>query len=161
MEVRQAEVVSVLQLRVPAVCHEDDVLLHVLLHDEPRTAAQAQAFPLTNGVEPEAFVLADNLACLDVDNLALLFAQEAAQEVVVVYLTKEADALAVLASGTWQLGIKSNLPYLLLHQMSYRKERMAELFVAELREEVRLVLDWVFRRTEPHLASICCLYRCI
>ena len=36
--------------------------------------------------------------------------------------------------------------------MPYREERVAELFVAELREEVRLVLDWVFCCAEPHLA---------
>ena len=39
VHVRQTEVVAVLQLGVPSVSNEDDVLLHVLLHDKPRSTA--------------------------------------------------------------------------------------------------------------------------
>ena len=143
---------SVLQLSVPTVRHKNDVLLDILLHDEPRTAAQAKSLPLSDGVEPEAFVLADDLARLDIYNLALLLAHEATDEVVVVYLSEEADTLTVLASGTRKFGIERYLSHLVLHEMPYREECVAELFVAELRKEVRLVLDRVFCCAEPHLA---------
>ena len=39
VHVRQTEVVAVLQLGVPSVSNEDDVLLHVLFHDKPRSTA--------------------------------------------------------------------------------------------------------------------------
>ena len=42
----------------------DDVLQDVFLHDKPRTATQSHAFALADGVEPVAFVLADDLARL-------------------------------------------------------------------------------------------------
>ena len=38
VHVGQAEIVSVLQLGVPSVCHEDDILLDVFLDYEPRAA---------------------------------------------------------------------------------------------------------------------------
>ena len=163
VEVCQTEVVSVLQLRVPTVCYENDVLLYILLHNEPRTATQAQAFPLANGVEPKAFVLSDNLTRFDVYNLSLLFAHKTTQEIVIVYLSEEADALTVLASGTRQFGIECNLAHLFFHEMAYRENGMSELFVTELRKEVGLVLDRVFSCSEPHLTvplGVCSVMAC-
>lgn len=87
MEVGKAEVVAVLQLRVPAVGYEDDVLLDVLLDHEPWAAAQAEPLALPDGVEPVAAMCADDLARLDVNDLSFLFAHEAAHKVVVVDLS--------------------------------------------------------------------------
>ena len=112
----------------------------------------AQALALPDGVEPVAAMRADDLARLDVNDLAFLLAHEAAQEVVVVYLAEEADALTVLASGTRQLGIEGNPSHLLLHQVPDGEERVAELFVAELSQEVGLVLYGVFGCAQPHQA---------
>ena len=163
VEVCQTEVVSILQLRVPAIRHKDDVLLDILLHNEPRTTTQAQAFPLTDGVEPKAFVLSDNLTRFDVYNLSLLFAHKTTQKIVIVYLSKEANALTILASGTRQFCIEGNLAHLFFHEMAYRENGMSELFVTELRKEVGLVLDRVFSCSEPHLTvplDVCGVMAC-
>lgn len=64
MERHDGEVLLVGRRRVVAMRDIDDVLLDVFLDDEPRTATEAHAFALADGVEPVAFVLADDLARL-------------------------------------------------------------------------------------------------
>ncbi len=58
VETMQVDCLPVLRFRVVAVGDVDDVALDILLDDEPRTAAQAQSFPLADGMEPIAVVLA-------------------------------------------------------------------------------------------------------
>ena len=149
MEVGKAELVAVLELGVPAMGYEDDVFLDVLLDDEPGTATEAEAFALPYGVEPEALVTTYDLTGLDVDDTSFLLAHELTYEVVVVDLAEEADALAVLAVGTGQVGVEGDAAHLFLHQMADGEDGVGELLVGELCEEVGLVLDGVFGRAEP------------
>ena len=94
--------------------------------------------------------MSHHLACLYVDDLALLLTHEAAQEIVVVDLSQEADALAILASGTGQLGIDGYLSYLFLHQSAQRKDGVLQLVIGELCQEVGLILDRVNGCSQPH-----------
>ena len=140
----------VLQVRVPSVGHEDDILLDVLLHHEPRASAQSQPLALAYGVKPESFVASQHLSRFDVDDASFLFAHELADEVIVVNLAQETDALAVLAVCAGQVCIKGYATHLLLHQMPDGEERVAQLRIVELRQEVRLVLDGVTGCTQPY-----------
>ena len=142
-EICQFYQVSVLQLGVPAACYEDDVLAYVLLDDKPRASCQVQAFALADGVEPESLVCAQDAVGLDVDYLAFLFAEELAQEIVVVDFAQEAYSLAVLALGAGQMGVEGYLTDLVLHKWSEGADELAYLCVGELCEEVGLVLDGV------------------
>lgn len=58
VEICQFYQVSVLQLGVPSTGNEDDVLAYVLLNDKPGASCQAQAFALSDGMEPESLVRA-------------------------------------------------------------------------------------------------------
>ena len=78
------EVLLVGRRRVVAVRDIDDVLSDVFLHDKPRTATQSHALALSDGVKPVAFMLADEFACLQFDDVARQLAQIAAQVVVIV-----------------------------------------------------------------------------
>ena len=150
VQVGQAEVMTVLQPGVPAVRHEHDVLPYVLLDDEPGAAPESQPLPLADGVEPVSAMRADDLSRLDVDDASLLLSHKSAQEIVVVYLAQEADALAVLPAGRGQSGLYRDVPHLLLHQVSYGEERVLQLVIRELGEEVRLVLHGVLGRTQEN-----------
>ena len=154
MQVGQTEVVPILQLGIPSVCHEDDVLLDVLLHYEPRAATQTEPLALTNGVEPVTTMGAHHFTCFDVDDTSLLFAQEATQEIVVVYLAQETDALTVLAACRGQSCPYGNIAYLLLHQVSDGEDGVCKLFVRKLRQEVRLVLHRVFGCPQPNQSTL-------
>ncbi len=145
---------AVLQLRVPSVRHEHDVLLHIFLHHKPGSAAQSQALALTDGVEPEAFVASHNLARLDVDDASLLLAHETCEELVVVDFPQKADALTVLAAGTGQMCFLSNAPHLAFGQMTDGEQTVAELLVCELCQKIRLVLHRVGSRAQPHFAVL-------
>ena len=87
----------------------------------------------------------------DVDDFALLLAEEAAQEVVVVYFAQEADALRVFAACGRQLGLQGDAPHLFLHQVSDREEQTLHLHAGQLRQEVGLVLHRIFGGAEPGL----------
>ena len=54
MEILKREILLVRRLRVVAVTHVENVLLHILLDYEPRTAAEAQPLTLADGMEPQA-----------------------------------------------------------------------------------------------------------
>ena len=79
----------ILFLRVIAATHVDYVVVYVLAHDVPRAAAQAQALALADGVEPEAAVLAQLPSRLQFNNRPGALAQVAANEVVIVYVTRK------------------------------------------------------------------------
>ena len=95
---------------------------------------------------------ADDAVGFDVDNLSLLFPEETAQEVVVVYLSQKADSLRVLASCRRQFGFQGNFPHFLLHQVTDGEEQTLHLDARELCEEVRLVFHWVFCCAEPRFS---------
>ncbi len=58
MEIMEGEILLVGRLRVVAMTHVEDVVLHILLDHEPWTAAKAQALALADGMKPQTLVLA-------------------------------------------------------------------------------------------------------
>ena len=86
----------VLRNRVVALRHIYDVVRNVFLHHKPRSAAQAKAFPLANGMEPEALVTTKFLACFQLDDIARHFAQVFTDIIVVVDFSQEANSLTVM-----------------------------------------------------------------
>ena len=122
VEVVDDEFPSVGRLRVVAVADVEDVLRHVFLHHKPRAAAEAQTLALPDGVEPQAAVLANAATGLQLYHVAGLFAQVAADIVVVVNLAEEADALRVLAVGADKVFALSYLAHLVLHVMADGEE---------------------------------------
>ena len=52
VEVVDGEVALIGRRRVVAVGDVEDVLLHVLADDKPRSAAQSEALPLSDGMKP-------------------------------------------------------------------------------------------------------------
>lgn len=113
-----AEVVAVGLDGIVAVHHPQDVALHVLLDDVPGAAAEAEAFALPDGVEPEAAMHAQHATRLAVDDLSGLLAEVLADVVVVVNLAEEADALAVLAVSGQQMLALGDGPHFGLGQMA-------------------------------------------
>ena len=140
---------TVLELCVPAVSYEDDVLADVLLDDEPRSATETKPLALTDGVEPVAAMRAYHLASLDVNDAAFLFTHETAKEIVVVYLTEEADALTVFPSCRGESRLDGNVAHLLLHQVADGEDCVTKLLIRELCQEVSLILHRIFGSTQP------------
>ena len=64
MEVVDGEVLLVCCARFEALAHVQHVGSHILLHYVPRSAAESQSVSLSNGVKPQAAVLAYQLARL-------------------------------------------------------------------------------------------------
>jgi len=141
-------------LGVVAVGDEEDVFLDVLLDGEPGTAAEAEAVALTDGVEPESFVHAYLLACLDVDDQAGVLAEVTADVVVVVYLAEEADALRVFAVGVDEVLALGDAAHLVLGHAADGEDCLLELPGVELGEEVGLILDGVGGGAEPFPALL-------
>src|SRR5574344_2397326 len=93
----QIDNVAILCGRVVALRYVDDIFGNVLFHHKPWPTAEVEAFALSYGVKPIAFVGAQNLARFQFDNLSFFFAQIATDEIVVVDFPKKADALTVFA----------------------------------------------------------------
>ena len=125
MEIVEGEILLVCRLGVVAMAHVEDVVLHVLLDDKPWTAAKAQALALTDGVKPQALVLADALARLQLYHIARVLAQITADIVIIIDLPQEADALAILALGIHQMLLLSYLSNFIFHMMTDRKYRFS------------------------------------
>ena len=115
VETNQVDFFAILSLGGVALRNIEDIVLDVLFDYKPRSAAEEEAFALSNGVEPIAFVGAQYFACFELDNFAFLFAQIAAQEVVVVDFAQEADALTVFAFGRGELGLVGDLTDFAFH----------------------------------------------
>ena len=102
VEVEQVDAVAILRVGVVALRDVEHILFDVLLHHKPGAAAEEEAFALSDGVEPIATVGAEDFAGFQLNNLSFAFAQIAAEEVVVVNLAQEADALSLRsAEGRW------------------------------------------------------------
>ena len=115
----------------------------ILLHDDEvfvvGVGRQADALALADGVAVQAAMLADRLAG-GVRDRSGGVGDMPLQEVLHRHLAEEADALAVLAFGVRQLRVGGELAHLGLQQFADREDRLRELFLAEQREEVGLIL---------------------
>ena len=129
-----------------AVAHIHHIILHILLHHIPWSATQPKALALTDGVEPESVVLAKFFACFDFNNRALLHAKVATDKVVVVNLSEETDALAVLAVGVGHVHLLSDAAHFPLWQIADGEHQVQQLLVGDLSQEVGLV----FHRVNSH-----------
>ena len=88
--------------------------------------------PLSYGVEPQPAVLADVFSRFKFYDQSGLLSQISSYILVVVYLSEEADALAVLALCVDKMFALCNLPYFLLHVVSYGEYGLAQLPVVYL-----------------------------
>ena len=149
MEVVHFERLLVGRRRVVAVADVKDILCHILLHDKPRTAAEAQALALPDGVEPQPLVRAYLLARFQFDDISHLLAKIATHVFVVVDVAQEADALTVASLGIDEVLALGNLAHLVLLEMSDGEESLPQLPTLDLCQEIRLVFHGVGTRCEP------------
>ena len=147
------DVLAILVGGVIALTDQDDIAADVLLHDEPGAATQPEALALTDGVEPVALVLAEDLPCLTLDDEPFLLSEGALDELVVVHLPEEADALTVLAVSAQQMRLFSDTAYLALEEVTGGEEELGDLAEVDLRKEVRLVLHGVGSRSQIELIT--------
>ena len=74
MEIMNTEVLFIGCLRIVTVTDKKNILLNIFLDHKPRTTAEAQSLALSDGMEPQAFVLTNSLACFQFNHIARLFA---------------------------------------------------------------------------------------
>ena len=131
-----------------SVAHIYHIVLGILFHHIPRTAAQAKALALPDGVKPEALVLANLASGFNFNDVALALTQMAADEVVIVNFPQKANALAVLAKSVRHICLHSNSANLSLGHTADGEHQMLELLVGYLRKKVGLVLNRVDCRSQ-------------
>src|SRR5574344_894910 len=149
MEVMHGEIALVGSVWVVAMRHIQDVGSHVLLDYEPGATAEAQSLALSDGIKPQTAVLTYLLARLQFYHLAGIVAQISADIIIVIDFTQEADALRILSVCIHQMFAFSYLPPLILHVVADGEERLLQLPVVYLRQEVCLVLHGVRTGSEP------------
>src|SRR3954468_13946424 len=132
--------------RVIVALHYDELVRpEPLLGDIPsfavhlRHAADADALPLSDGVEGEADVLADHAPLRSLDRARRL-RQVAVQEFAEGPLADEADAGRVLFGVVWQPRFERQAPHLGLLQLAEREHHARELLLVQAMQEVALVL---------------------
>ena len=139
---------------VVAMGDVEDVVGDIFFDDEPGTSGEAHAFALTNGVEPEAFVLANATTRLEFDDVTWVFSKVTTDVVVVVDFSQETDALGVFAFGIDEVFTFCDLTDLVFDVMTDGKDGFTQLPVVDLREEVGLIFDGVRTGDEPFPASL-------
>ena len=90
MHVMDRERLLVGGFRIIAMRDVKNIFTNIFLYDKPRAAGEAHAFALADGVEPEAFVLADATTCLEFDDIARVLSEVATDIVVVVDFSQKA-----------------------------------------------------------------------
>ena len=149
MDIMDGEVGFVGGGGIVAVGDVEDVVGDIFFDDEPGTARETHAFTLTDGVEPEAFMLTDTTTGFEFDDITGVFTEITSDIVIVIDLPQKTDALRVLAPGIDEVFTLRNLTHLILHIMTDGKNRLAQLPIVDLREEVGLVLHGVRTGDEP------------
>ena len=99
VEIGEEELAAVLLPRVISVGYENNVFLNVFLDNKPRTATEAEALSLADGVKPIAVVSANLAPRFKLNDIAFLLSEELAEKTAVIDFSEEADALAVAALG--------------------------------------------------------------
>ena len=125
MEILKGEILLVRRLRVVTMTHIQNVVLHILLNHEPRTAAEAQTLTLSDSVEPQTLVAADALARLHLNHIARVLAQVSADVIVIVNLPQEANSLTILALGINQMLLFGYLTNFIFDVMTDRENRFS------------------------------------
>ena len=153
METRQVERTPVLQQVVVAVRDIKDVGLEIFFDHKPRSAAETEAFALTDGVKPIPLVLSDLFAGFYFDHIARSLAQEATNEVIVVDFSEKADALRIFAAGRRQTVLDGDAAHLVFLQVAEGKHDFLDLARFELCQEVGLILHRIGRSAQPCVVS--------
>ncbi len=89
IEVFHPEFITILLLGIITVGDVNNVILNILLHNEPGSSSQSQSFSLANGMKP---IAADEYPIfLPVSNsiTAPLFSQKATDKIVIIYLAQK------------------------------------------------------------------------
>ena len=136
---------------VIAMTDVENILLRIFLHHEPGTSPETETLTLPNSMEPVAAMLANLLACLELDDISNLFANIAADIFVVVDIAKEADTLRVFALGVDEMFALSDVADFILNIVADREDGFLQLPLIDLREEVSLVFDRVGTCGEPFM----------
>lgn len=153
MEVDEVEFLTVEAVAGVGVGNVDDVAINVFVHHKPRTASEAKALALADGVEPIALVLTYDVACFALDNGSLTGTEEGADIVGIVDLTQETDALAVATVGGGEMMALGELTHFVFEEMADGETEFTGLDIGELGEEVGLVLDGIGGRGQPELSG--------
>ena len=132
----------------------EDVVGDVFFDDEPGATGEAHAFALTDGMEPEAFVLTDTTTSFEFDDITGVLSEITTDIVIIIDLTQETDALGILALSIDEVFTLCNLTHFVFHVMADRKNRLAQLPIVDLREEVGLILYGVWTGDQPFPASL-------
>ena len=143
MHLVEVNLTSILLAGTVTTTHIDGVVLYILLHHIPWTSTQAKALALSNCVEPVAVMLSKFTSCLYLDYWSTLHSQVTANKVVVINLSQEANTLTVLASSVWQFYLLSDFTHARLGYRTNGENKMTQLVVGNLREEVGLIFDRV------------------
>lgn len=117
----ERKILLVGRLRIITMTHIQDIVLYILLNHKPGTAAKAQALALADGMKPQPLVLAYALARFHLYDIARFLAQITADIIIIIYLSQEADSLAVLALGIYQMLLFGYLANLILDMMADRE----------------------------------------
>ena len=149
VEIGEEELAAVLLPRVISVGHENNVFLNVFLDNKPRTATEAEALSLADGVKPIAVVSANLAPRFKLNDIAFLLSEELAEKTAVIDFSEEADALAVAALGWREMVRGGDASHLFFVEVSDWQQEFPNLLAGQLREKIRLVLHGVGRRCEP------------
>ena len=131
-----------------------DILLYILLDDKPRSTTKAESLALSDGAKPVSFMLSHQFSGFHLYGIALPFTEVTTQIVIIIYLSKEANALRILSFRIDKMIFLCNMAHFFLIETADRKECFLQLPVVNLCEEVGLVFHWVRRSDEP-LSSFC------
>ena len=120
-----------------------NIVIHILLDDEPRSTAKAQSFALTDGMEPQSLMFADTLSGLHFNHIASFFAQISTDVIIIINLSKKADSLTILSLGINQMFLFCYLTNFIFNVMTDRENRFFQLPTLYLSQKIGLVLYWV------------------
>lgn len=123
MEVLQWEILLISRLRVITMTYIQNIVLHILLDDEPRTATKAQSLALTDGMEPQSLMFANALSGLHLNHIARVLAQISADVIIIVNLPQKADSLTILALGIDEMFLFCYLTNFVFDVMTDRENR--------------------------------------
>ncbi|MPN10496.1 hypothetical protein SDC9_157791 [bioreactor metagenome] len=117
VESLQVDQIAILMFCIVSPGDINDVAVYILFDHKPGAAAQTKPFALPDGVEPESLMSPQYIACLQLHNQPLLLSQVAFDKIIVIYLTQEADTLAVFALCGRQLLLGGDGAYFRFQQI--------------------------------------------
>ena len=86
MEVVNLEIGLIRRRRIIPMAHIEDVFFNIISHYKPRSSSHSKPLTLANGVKPKAFVLANLLARLKLNDVSRLLAEVSPDIFIIVYL---------------------------------------------------------------------------